>query len=229
MLVLGVETSTRHGSVALVDSGEVLVEHSLPDEGRRHAQTIVSEIDRILADCGQRKEDVERVGVSLGPGSFTGLRVGVVFAKTFAWLTGCELRGIRTSDVIAANSVESSPLWTLIDAQRGDVYATLYGRPDSGGERTVLTPTHVVPFADWLERLAADEVASGPILSRFGKQVQDATRLVAEEQWQPMAANVAQIAACRDVAASEDDCIQMVPFYIRKSSAEEKWDARQEC
>ena len=84
MLVLGVETSTRNGSVALVDSGKLLVERPLPDEGRRHAQTIVSEIDRILVECGRRKENVGRVGVSVGPGSFTGLRVGVVFAKTFA-------------------------------------------------------------------------------------------------------------------------------------------------
>ncbi|MFN5976898.1 MAG: tRNA (adenosine(37)-N6)-threonylcarbamoyltransferase complex dimerization subunit type 1 TsaB, partial [Planctomyces sp.] len=83
-MLLAVETSGMTGSLALSADGQLLSERVLESEGRRHAQTLVSEVGLLLSGQGLTVGDLSAVAVSIGPGSFTGLRVGLVFAKTLA-------------------------------------------------------------------------------------------------------------------------------------------------
>src|SRR4051812_47674672 len=104
MLTLAIETSGPNGSVALSRDGALIDVQTLEREGRRHAQTLVVTIKSMFERAGLRAADCNVVGVSIGPGSFTGLRVGVVCAKTFAYATGAQVVAIDTFEAIAAAS-----------------------------------------------------------------------------------------------------------------------------
>ena len=108
MLVLGIDTSGLEGSVALVRDGNCLAETSLNQLGRRHAQSLILEIGTLLEKHECTPRDVDVVAVSRGPGSFTGLRVGMVCAKTFAYATGCKFIAVDTFAAIAENVSEMS-------------------------------------------------------------------------------------------------------------------------
>lgn len=129
MYVLGIETSGLEGSIALLRDHECLGELWLNQHGRRHAQSLVFEIGELLQQHGLKPPDVDLVSVSRGPGSFTGLRVGMVCAKTFAYATGSRFISIDTFMAIA-NNVPSTinRVHVIEDAQREDLFAAEYVR-----------------------------------------------------------------------------------------------------
>ena len=133
MLILGIETSGTRGSIALFQNGACLAEAELEAAPRRHAQTLVTEIRDLFSQQGLRIPAIEAVAVSVGPGSFTGLRVGVVCAKTLAFATGARLAAVDTPEAIAANSPPDVKMVHVItDAQRGDLFAGTYRRTAEG-------------------------------------------------------------------------------------------------
>ena len=100
-VILAVDTSGMCGTIALQRDGELLEERELEQSRRRHAQTLISEVQELLQDHELGSSTVEIVAVSHGPGSFTGLRVGIVFAKTFAYATGCSIVAVDTLQAVA--------------------------------------------------------------------------------------------------------------------------------
>ncbi|HEX6984119.1 MAG TPA: tRNA (adenosine(37)-N6)-threonylcarbamoyltransferase complex dimerization subunit type 1 TsaB, partial [Planctomycetaceae bacterium] len=132
MIVLGIETSGPVGSVALRRGGRCVEERFLPELGRRHAQSLVPEVAAFLARHGVAAADVDAVAVSVGPGSFTGLRVGVTFAKTFAYAAGAELAAVETFRAIAENAPAAGTVAVVADAQRGGLMLGLYDRDAAG-------------------------------------------------------------------------------------------------
>ena len=102
--ILAVETSGYQGSVALTGGRDGVDERSLAAEGMRNAQTLVMEVQQLLQDHSVDASDIDGVAVSIGPGSFTGLRVGVVFAKTFCWANGCPLIAVDTFQAVACQT-----------------------------------------------------------------------------------------------------------------------------
>jgi tRNA threonylcarbamoyl adenosine modification protein YeaZ len=96
MWSLGLETSTRRGSVAIWNGQGVPLERSLGAQSQKHATTIFQVLDELLKEQNLKPADIGRVAVSIGPGSFTGLRIGVVAAKTLAYSLGCEVKAIDT-------------------------------------------------------------------------------------------------------------------------------------
>src|SRR5437016_3375486 len=133
MLTLAIETSGSVGSVAVLESTRVLGEQSLA-LGRQHGQSLVPTIRQLLSDCGKRARDCDLVAVSIGPGSFTGLRVGVVCAKTLAYAADCRLAAVDTLHAIACNSPpDVSTVEVLCDAHRGDLFTGRYTRNATGG------------------------------------------------------------------------------------------------
>src|SRR5438034_1064164 len=121
--VLIIETSSRTGSVALAE-GPVLRGTRPLDEARRHAQDLAPAVSDLLKGVAWRPRDIQAVFVSRGPGSYTGLRVGIMSAKVFAYATGAALLGIETFQAIATQIPQecSGPADVLGDAQQGKVY-----------------------------------------------------------------------------------------------------------
>src|SRR5258707_1343424 len=132
MKILALETSGTAGSVAALE-GEQLLKTAALDPVQRTARTLAPAIRDLLKQVGWRPADVQLVAVTAGPGSFTGLRLGVTTAKTFAYAVGCQVLGVNTLEVIASQSPpECSLLEVVLDAQRQQLFAAALDRGPSG-------------------------------------------------------------------------------------------------
>lgn len=228
MKILAFETSGLIGSVALLETaeGKVIstVERETPAD-QRTARSLLPTTHRLLSDHGWRPADVELVAVTTGPGSFTGLRIGVVAAKTFAYAVEAKLVGVHTLAAMA-EPLESraSRLWTILDAQRQELFVASF---DSA--RSILDqaepPTDIMPIDAWRAGLAADDQVVGPPLAKL-RQLLPADVLIADEsRWNPSAAAVGRLGIELFGRGREISPLELVPDYFRKSAAEEKAEA----
>jgi tRNA threonylcarbamoyladenosine biosynthesis protein TsaB len=219
--ILALETSGMTGGVAAADDDKVLAEIDL-EPRQRSAQSLAPAIRALLANVGWRPRDVGLVAVTAGPGSFTGLRVGVATAKVFAYAAKAEVLGISTLEVIAAAAPSPIQKFSVaIDAQRGDVVAQDFERGGTGCLEP-LGPDRLLPLADWLTGLPPGFAVSGPVLKKWTEPFPPGIEVVPAEFWQPTAANVARLAYRDYCAGRRDDPWQLLPVYSRPSAAEEK-------
>ncbi len=222
MLILAIETSAAPGSVALCRGAECLFSTTLEGASRRHAQMLVSRIDEGLRTTKLRAADLEGIAVSVGPGSFTGLRVGVVCAKTLAFAVGKPLAAVDTLEAIAANSPPDVQVVSVVsDAQRGDLYVGTYRQT---GPR-VWRPAgeiEIKPAEEWLSCRGPGEVLSGPGLAPWQERIPAGVRVLPGSAWVADARAVAAIGARRILDGQTADPFLLEPVYIRRSAAEER-------
>jgi tRNA threonylcarbamoyladenosine biosynthesis protein TsaB len=229
MITLGVETSGLTGMIALRRDGKLLTERQLEHARRRHAQTLLLDVRVLFDETGIQTRDIDTVAVSIGPGSFTGLRVGVVFAKTFAWAAGCRLVAVDTLHAIAAVAPEDCDDVSVVsDAQREQLFVGRFRRAETGDWERV-GDIVVRDIDDWCRDVELETspgfAAVGPGLSKVLDDRDVRVRLLDESLRFPGASAVAQLGeqlAERNVLA---DPFELEPFYLRRSSAEEKRDA----
>lgn len=222
--ILALETSGREGSVAALDGEQLLGSIEL-DPRLRSAQSLAPAMQTLLQQVAWRPGDVSLVAVTVGPGSFTGLRVGVTTAKAFAYAVGSEIIGIDTLDVIAAQApLEDGSLSVALDAQRGDVFACDYRV--ASGRATALGPARIVAADAWSAALPAGTWVSGPALEKLRSQLPGTLAVVDSSWWQPRAATVGRLAAAVFAAGMRDDVWRIAPKYLRSSAAEEKWQQK---
>jgi tRNA threonylcarbamoyladenosine biosynthesis protein TsaB len=219
-LTLGIETSSLVGSIALCRGEECLREALLEEAPRRHAQTLVSQIGAMLREAGHSVRDLGAVAVSIGPGSFTGLRVGVVCAKTLAYVTGCRLAAVDTLLAIAANSCDAGRVHVIADALRGDAYVATYHFCD--GIWITEQPATLAAAQSWLAERAPGDVISGPGLASYAQFVPAGCRQLTSEFWTPGARTIAQLGLSQLERGDAADCATLEPFYLRRSAAEER-------
>jgi tRNA threonylcarbamoyladenosine biosynthesis protein TsaB len=210
------ETSSHIGKVAL-SVGEAIVGERTLDESRRHARDLVPAIAGLLKQQDWRASDLHGVIVSRGPGSYTGLRVGLMSAKTLAYATGCVLLAVDTFEAIhqqvAADIVNID---VIADAQQGNIYVQRFG--------TNPEPLEIVPLAQWLESALAWRVAvTGPGLEMFAARLPAELTVLPKEAWHPRPVSLLQIGLARFRKGERDDPFAVEPLYLRASSAEEKW------
>jgi tRNA threonylcarbamoyladenosine biosynthesis protein TsaB len=232
MIILGIETSGTRGSVALFQNGACLAEAELEAAPRRHAQTLVTQIRDLFGPLALRIPALEAIAVSVGPGSFTGLRAGVVCAKTLAYATGARLAAVDTLEAIAANSPpDVETVHVITDAQRGDLFVGTYRRA-AEGDWLRESPLAIVGGEGWFAGLRTGDVVTGPGLAtwRDGHDASSnppatAWRGLPESVWTPSARAVAVIGARQIARGVVADCETLEPFYLRRSAAEERADA----
>ncbi|MCC7474273.1 MAG: tRNA (adenosine(37)-N6)-threonylcarbamoyltransferase complex dimerization subunit type 1 TsaB [Pirellulales bacterium] len=234
--ILALETSARHGSVALLhgEAGPARLVAELALVGdERSAQALLPAVRKLLDQSAWPAGTIDIVAVAVGPGSFTGLRIGVTAAKTFAYAVGADLVGVNTLVALALQTPRAEgPLWTVMDAQRQELFAAKF-------ESTIADCTSCVPslprFAvetrilaqdRWLAELQAGDWGTGPALHRLAPRVPTGVCIVPCEHWQPMAAAVGQVAWHMHEAGHRDSPWQLVPQYYRSSAAEEKLERR---
>lgn len=226
MRLLAFETSTARGSLAALDTNldqsPVIVELSLPDSART-AQSLAPLLQSLLEQASWKAADVELVAVANGPGSFTGLRIGVTTAKTFAYATGAHIIGVNTLDSLAQRvPATDGTLWAVMDAQRQELFASSFRLDDNQRWRTH-RPVEIWPRDSWLAQLQQDDWVTGPVLQRLASQLRGGAQSVAAEWWLPTATAVGELAWTQFQAGRRDDVWQLVPDYYRPSAAEEKW------
>jgi tRNA threonylcarbamoyladenosine biosynthesis protein TsaB len=147
MLFLGIDTSTTTGTVALASPEKVHAEWTL-EVPRTHADRLLPHIRYILSEADLTFQDLKGIAVTTGPGSFTGLRIGITTAKTLAHVSGKPLVGVPTLDVLAANVPHATGLiCSVLDARRGEIYAAVYRRDGSGKTERLTEYLAVTPEA----------------------------------------------------------------------------------
>jgi tRNA threonylcarbamoyladenosine biosynthesis protein TsaB len=223
--ILALETTDSVGTVAAMTDGKLLLELGL-NPRQRTAQSLPPGIETLLEGVGWKPADVQLVALTIGPGSFTGLRVEVTLAKTFAYSVGAEVLGVNTLETIAQSAPASVHAVTaVIDAQRGEVVVRSFYRGSEG----FLLPAgdqQLISIDRWLQELPAGMAVTGPILDKLAPRLPAHVTVLDQQYWTPRAAMVAQLAHRQYAAGRRDDLWTLVPQYSRQSAAEEKWQAR---
>lgn len=222
MRVLGIETATPVCSVALADSDRVLAEYTL-DVGVQHASRVLPMVQRVLEDAGMGVSDLDGVGVSAGPGSFTGLRIGMSSAKGLCLASGLCLLSVPTLEALALRvAVGGMATCSMLDARRGEVYAGVY-RLD-GKRLACLVPDAVLGVGDLLGRLPRPVLFVGEGAVVYRDRILDVlggeARFVSGALNRPSAASVALLGIRRLMAGEVADLSRTEPGYLRRSQAE---------
>jgi tRNA threonylcarbamoyladenosine biosynthesis protein TsaB len=223
--ILAIESSGRHSSVATLwgdADGVRLMRQTLLTGDERTAQVLAPTIQQLLTAAEWSPKSVELVAVTVGPGSFTGLRIGVTTAKAFAYAVGAEVVGVNTLDALAVQPPPSlSPLWAVLDAQRQELFAAKFIVREHFNIRTE-RETSIIPQDQWLASLETGDRVTGPALKRLASRLPAGVIALPEPSWQPTATAVGQVAWKKYQAGHRDDVWRLSPNYYRPSAAEEK-------
>jgi tRNA threonylcarbamoyladenosine biosynthesis protein TsaB len=218
------ETSSRVGRVALARGDQIVGERTL-DEARRNARDLAPALAELLAREGWKPRDLQAVIVSRGPGSYTGLRVGIMSAKTLVYATGCALIAVDTFAALAAQVPEPiARLDVLADAQQDKIYVQSFAR--YAGEWHPQAELSIRPFADWLAIRQASAAVTGSGLRKWSAHLPADVPRVDASLWEPQATSLLRLGLARFMAGQRDDPWMLEPLYLRPSSAEEQWRAR---
>lgn len=231
-LLLSIETATGCGSVALtkggISNGKILAE-AIAQPEITHSRRLLGSVDWVMQAAGVHWDELHGVAISLGPGSFTGLRIGMAAAKGIVYACKKPLIGVQTLDAIAlACPVIDRPLWCLLDARKQEVYAACYhagplGLPEQCSPVEALRPEHL------LEKITGPTLLAGPGLTEYHDffieqakldNKQELLRLIPSALSSPSAARIGFLAAEQLLCGKTTDPETLAPLYVRASEAE---------
>lgn len=218
-MLLAIETATRVLSVALLEGEALRAELSTADP-RAHAERLLPAIDALLAQAGVGLEAVSAFAVSIGPGSFTGLRIGLATVKGLAFDTGRPVAAVPTLAALAAGAGRPGPTAALLDARRGEVYAGLWDPV-----RETLLHEGVHAPAELAALLPPDCVVlagedAGPTATEVLARLGAAARLVEGPAAVARAWNVGRLGARLLARGAALPAEELVPRYLRRAEAE---------
>lgn len=221
MIILGIETAGPTGSVALVDTVAGTTQQVLLPASRQLGADLAPVVARLLTGSGlgpDRAPDL--VAVDLGPGSYTGLRIGLAAAKGLCFAWGRPLLGVPAVEALAEEAIGAGATDVVVamDASRGQVHAARFAASADGVVRTV--------GADlWEPAALRAALLAGPVPTLVGDAaaaVADPARgLVAAAPPWPTAERVARVAFARHCRGERDDALRLVPIYFHANEAEE--------
>ena len=231
MKILAFETSAKAASVALMEKGKLLGE-SYQNTGLTHSQTLMVMAEDLLKACNLTAKDVEAVAVAAGPGSFTGVRIGVAAAKGFAWGAELPCYGVSTLEAMARNlGVYQGYVVPAMDARRSQVYTAIFH-----GEKGVLSRVEedmAISLEELKEKIKNYEepvflVGDGAVLC-YNTLLEEVTGLVLppEHRQHQRAAGVALAAQAMADAGETGNGAELTPNYLRLSQAERERAARE--
>ena len=232
MLTLAIDTATKVCTVALCREQELLAEYTI-NMGLTHSEGLLPQLEQLLARTGVEKQEIGLLAVSMGPGSFTGLRIGLATAEAMAYAWQCCLHGVDTLRALAYNiQLEGVVLSPVLDAQKGNFYQALYQWQE--GKLVELAPVAVVNGPEALERIALQGMPALLLgeserlvkklpagLPAWLKEAPPALRM-------PRASSVAWAALAEFDAEADKKIFGLEPYYIRRSEAEELWEKKQQ-
>jgi len=222
MIVLGIETSSTCGSVAVVEDRKVLGELFF-NTGRKHSTKIVPSITNLLSTVGLDKADLEGIAVTSGPGSYTSLRIGISIAKGLAYSFDIPLIGISTLQCVAFNSIISPHLiCSLIDARKGELYSALFRY--NTGELERISEDQIVSIDYLCQAIDEKTVLIGDGLylykSTFVDRINGLVLFAPEHLCYGRASSCAILGIDNFKKAKRDEVNTLVPKYIRQADAE---------
>lgn len=228
MRILGIETATKTGSVAVVSEQGVIAEYTLNIE-LTHSERLMSTVDRVLTDTGIVVSDLDGFAVSIGPGSFTGLRIGLSAVKGLALVTNKPVVPVPTLKALAWNLPYSKHLiCPLLDAKKKEVYAAVYRSEDKDLVRVM--PETAISLKDLSARITDKTIFTGEGANLFRSEIQalfgERALFAPLSAMAPSAASVAEIGLLMLGAGERADADSLTPMYIRRPEAEVAWEKR---
>jgi tRNA threonylcarbamoyladenosine biosynthesis protein TsaB len=225
MLVLGIDTATRVASVGLLADGEILAEESSL-AGPNHTEILLPLILRVLKNARYSLSAVQGIGVSIGPGSFTGLRIALGTVKGFAYALNQKVAAVPTLEALARTVMDwEGEICTVSDARKGEVYVAFFQR-DPGGLVVRLSPDQVCAPEQIFSALRSPCLFLGDGVERYAELIQrqcgSFARLLPFASFHPRGGEIARMAWERLQRGESDDIGALTPLYVRQPDAEFK-------
>ena len=216
-IILALDTATEKGSLALVAEDKVLMEYSLESHGT-YLTRLMPGVAALFSNTGTALTDLAALAVSLGPGNFTGLRIGLATAKTLAWALKCPLVPVPTMEVLAAQfPFHPHPIGVVMDAKRGEVFWGLFRCPED--QPQLLEGPLRLAAADLPPRLPRPLLLTGPglevHLDTLTPQLPPEIILAPPDMRAPRAPTLARLASQRLKLGLTVNPAQLVPTYLR--------------
>ena len=218
-MLLAIDTSTSQIGLALYDGAQVISEYAWRSS-QRHTVELAPAILELLTRCGLTMEDVHAVGVALGPGSFTSLRVGLSLAKGLSLSRHLPLIGIPTLDILAAAQPASKlSLAILIQAGRSRYALGCYKHSKKGWQAS--DPARVITIKAWIDEIKSLTSVCGELTSEDRHQLEENknVQLVSPAQSVRRPAVLAELAWARWQAGEADDEATLAPIYLHTAEA----------
>ena len=233
MLILAIDSSTKVGSVSLINDNKLVAE-SLLNLKLNHSPRLMPEIIDLLEKTDYQLEDVTGIGVTVGPGSFTGTRIGVATAKTLAQSLEVPIVSVSTLEVLAYSLKHvSGYICPLIDARRSRVFSSLYsGSGVEGVEFKLQTEEALINIDDLLVELkdiAEPIYFVGAVVNNYKFKLAENIKkpqFVEHSFNLPRAGAVANLARVKLESGESDQLFALTPNYLKRSQAEIQWEAK---
>jgi len=220
MLIIGLDTTSQSGSVSLINENKILGE-CLFNVGPRHSENVVSSLEWLLDTLNVEKNDIEAVAVSIGPGSFTSVRVGVTIAKSLAYSMKIKIVGISSLEVLAMNIPRTEKsICTLLDAKRDEVYSAVYKY--SNDVLTIKRDEKVESIESLLSDINEPTVfvGDGSVIYKEELLSSNNALMVSDNFNIIRSSNCALLGSVKLRDGYSDDVMGLVPNYLRKTDVE---------
>lgn len=230
MKVLAVDTSAEVMSAAIVDENNVLAEYSINNK-KMHSQNLMPAIKHMIEFCGTDINSIDCFAAAVGPGSFTGLRIGVCTVKGLAYAMNKPVIGISTLDGLAYNAfMPGMIVCPVMDARNEQVYTAVYECNKDEGIPLRITDYMAAHVDELMEKLSGMKehvfLLGDGVLSygdRFLKGLKGRCRLAPAHMNIHRASSIGRLALIKAEAGEVRESAELLPFYLRQSQAERKF------
>jgi tRNA threonylcarbamoyladenosine biosynthesis protein TsaB len=224
MHILAIDTSQKTVSVAVVEDNALRADIFIHN-GRHHSEILMPAVEQVLRLAGLQPDGIDLFALTIGPGSFTGLRIGAATIKGLALSTGKPVVGVSTLDTLALNAALAGQqmICPMLDAQKNQIYTALY-RPEAGTAVKRITAEQVVDVDQWLKELKGDIFFLGDGAVKYAQRIHaryaSAASIAEGRQNQVRAAAAAVLARDQYLQGQRLDLLTYAPCYLRASEAE---------
>ena len=231
MKILGIDTSTKFCNLGLIEDEDIIIEHAINGSKKKHSSILLPAIKDLLETIDLKIEEINGIAVSMGPGSFTGLRIGLCVAKGLCYARSLPLLGIPTLDAIAFPLKEIPYLiCPVLESKKDEIYDVVFRGGDSLHRVMDYKCEDIQSLLARLSLLKEKIIFLGDGIKKYQDNIKEKigkNALFIDSQLNlPVASNVAFLGLNKLKKEEEDDVSTLSPFYLRKSEAEIIWEKK---
>ena len=223
MCILAIDTSTDCGGIAILEEESVLAALTL-NLRKTHSQRLMRDVDFLLGECGLKARDFDAIAVACGPGSFTGVRIGMACAKGLAFANNTPIVGVSTLEALALHSAERGILLCpVLDARRSEIFGAAYRLSEEAGKLNEVLAGRAEPLEKFLNQITEPALFSGDGAIKFADAIK--ARLGANVRFAmpgrnlPSAVTVALLGREKLARGEIGDLESLIPIYLREHDA----------
>jgi len=229
--ILGIDTSTKFCNLGLIEDKDILIEYTINGSKKKHSSILVPTIKNLLKTIDLKMEEINGIAVSIGPGSFTGLRIGLSVAKGLCYARSLPLLGIPTLDAIAFPLKEIPYLiCPVLESKKDEIYDVVFRGGDSLHRIMDYKCEDIQSLLTRLSLLKEKIIFLGDGIKKYRDNIKEKIgkdALFIDSQLNlPIASNIAFLGLNKLKREEEDDISTLSPFYLRKSKAEIIWEKK---